>query len=381
MKAAKGKATRSLEVDARTAQAGHGPALAAGTRRWSTRRAAALPRGWKLGRGHLRAASALSSHCKRLTRARDLFTNSRALGDKRPQPRAAPPRGLLPLAAPPSPAERRAVRRNVLDPCAGPVANQNRGRNESSQWEAPPARAALSFFSPLPFTLVRKAPVEGPAVRLLGPGSCARDHGAERTRLRWPAFCRHLLAAARRPRGGPGREAVEGGDGTAAGEALRTARGLHRARHEVSPDPSQSSPERWRKEKALRRPRPRLLVLYPQAKWVGFLRVASPNQEARGPCPQVGGPRRWPTKRTRRSGEPSRRPCLLSLLAGGGGDRGDPNPAQPTQPRPALAGAASAGRSPLIAELPCGNRLPPPADRPQTGPLVSSSVKKMLMLT
>lgn len=171
-------------------------------------------------RSHLRAASAHSAQRWLPARAPDLFTNSPAPGDPAP---AAPPRGPLPLAAPRPPAQRRAARGSVLGPCARPVANRNRGRRERSQWEATPARRGPPRLpSSLPFPLLGKVGRSGlgglarvrpnnppPPRARLGPGG-----GRRRGDRQLAATSQTMLPG---PLSGPGGEAVEGAEATAAG--------------------------------------------------------------------------------------------------------------------------------------------------------------------
>lgn len=145
------------------------------------RRTASLPRGRKLGRGHLRAASArpmcLPARPRRETSA-----------DRpgQPRPRAAPIGCAAVAGRTPRRAEERA--RSV---------HSARGQSESrAEREQPmgglPARGSLSFFSPLPFPPVREArlragmwgrwPARAPGERAL-PGGEARDEAAVGRRL------------------------------------------------------------------------------------------------------------------------------------------------------------------------------------------------------
>lgn len=248
------------------------------------RRTASLPRGRKLGRGHLRAASArpmcLPARPRRETSA-----------DRpgQPRPRAAPIGCAAVAGRTPRRAEERA--RSV---------HSARGQSESrAEREQPmgglPARGALSFFSPLPFPPVREArlragmwgrwPARAPGERAL-PGGEARDEAAVGRRL-----------LARRRAGLEGRRREE-------------APGLQRTRlgtGEACTVPAGGVPAPL---PALGASRPRLLVLSPRANLLAFGGRDPQNGKPVGrgcrPRPRTGSPLGSPlpgrSARTCRSG-------------------------------------------------------------------------------
>ncbi|XP_036211098.1 basic proline-rich protein-like [Myotis myotis] len=185
------------------------PALAAGTRRPGGRHPYPEAGSW--------AAVTFAPPL----RARCVYQLARA-GRPAPTAPGSPAPALLPLAAPPSPAERRAERRSVLDPCTRPAANQNRGRNESSQWETS-QRAGPSLSSPrCPFPQFGKpgsGPECGAGGRRVRPESRPFQAARPGTRPRWAASCRRLLARRRAGLEGRRREEEPGLQRTRLGPA------------------------------------------------------------------------------------------------------------------------------------------------------------------